>query len=105
MKKQSEIYGKTEPRLYTPPLRELTPETTLGHAAIAYAKEILGMDLYPWQEWELIHSMEIIGDLKGEWRFRFRIVVDMISRQNGKTVLSKVKASFFLNVLGVENIF
>ena len=63
------------------------------------------MELYPWQEWELIHSMEIIGALKGEWRFRFRIVVDMISRQNGKTVLSKVKASFFLNVLGVENIF
>lgn len=97
--------GKTEPRLFTPPLRELTPETTLGHAAIAYAKEVLGMDLYPWQEWELIHSMEIIGDLKSEWKFRFRVVVDMISRQNGKTVLSKVKASFFLNVLGVENIF
>lgn len=97
--------GKTEPRLFTPPLRELTPETTLGYAVIAYAKEVLEMELYPWQEWELIHSMEIIGDLDGEWRFRFRVVVDMISRQNGKTVLSKVKVSFFLNVLGVESVF
>ena len=99
------MLGKTEPRIYTPPLRELTPETSLGFAAIAYANEILGMKLYPWQEWELIHSFEIVGDLNGEWRFRFRIVVDMISRQNGKTVLSKVKASFLLNFLGIENLF
>lgn len=97
--------GKTEPRLYTPPLRKLTPDTTLGHAAIAYAKEILEMDLYPWQEWALIHELEIIGDLTGEWRFRFRTVVNMVSRQNGKTELSKVIASFFLNVLRVEAVF
>ena len=97
--------GKTEPRLYTPPLRELTPDTTLGHAAIAYAKEILEMDLYPWQEWALIHELEIIGDLTGEWRFRYRTVVNMVSRQNGKTELSKVIASFFLNVLRVEAVF
>ena len=97
--------GKTEPRLYTPPLRKLTPDTTLGHAAIAYAKEILEMDLYPWQEWALIHELEIIGDLTGEWRFRYRTVVNMVSRQNGKTELSKVIASFFLNVLRVEAVF
>ena len=97
--------GKTEPRIFTPPLRKLTPDTTLGYAAIAYANEVLGVDLYPWQEWELIHSFEIIGDLDGEWLFRFRVVVDLLSRQNGKTVLSKVKASFLLNVLGIENLF
>lgn len=97
--------GKTEPRLYTPPLRKLTPDTTLGHAAIAYAKEILEMDLYPWQEWALIHELEIIGDLTGEWRFRYRTVVNMVSRQNGKTELSKVIASFFLNVLRVKAVF
>ena len=97
--------GKTEPRIFTPPLRKLTPDTTLGYAAIAYANEVLRVDLYPWQEWELIHSFEIIGDLDGEWLFRFRVVVDLLSRQNGKTVLSKVKASFLLNVLGIENLF
>lgn len=99
------IKGKTEPRLFTPPLRELTPDTTLGHAVIAYAEEILGMDLYPWQKWALIHQLEIVGDLEGEWRFRFRTVVNMVSRQNGKTELSKVYASFFLNVLRVEAVF
>ena len=99
------IKGKTEPRLFTPPLRELTPDTTLGHAVIAYAEEILEMELYPWQKWALIHQLEIIGDLEGEWRFRFRTVVNMVSRQNGKTELSKVYASFFLNVLRVEAVF
>ena len=97
--------GYTEPRIFTPPLRELTPETSLGYAAIAYAKEVLGTELYPWQEWALIHNLEIIGDLEKEWKFRFRIVVDMVSRQNGKTMLSKVTASFFMNVLNVESIF
>lgn len=99
------VKGKTEPRIFTPPLRELTEETSLGYAVIEYANSILGVDLYPWQEWELIHGFEIIGDLGGEWKFRFRTIVIMVSRQNGKTLLSKVIASFFLNILGVESIF
>lgn len=97
--------GKTEPRIYTPPLRRLNKNTSLGFAAIEYAKTILGMNLYPWQEWALIHALEIVGSLKGEWRFRFRIVMFMVSRQNGKTELSKIIASFFLNVLQVEAVF
>lgn len=97
--------GKTEPRIWTPPLRELTPETSLGYAAIEYASSILGMTLYPYQEWTLIHALEIVGDLEKDWKFRFRTVVIMISRQNGKTTLSKIIASFFLNVLRVESVF
>jgi len=97
--------GKTEPRLFTPPLRDLTPETSLGFACIEYAKTILGMTLYPWQEWALIHALEIKGDLSGVWVFRYRTVLFLISRQNGKTSLSKVIASFFLNVLQVHAVF
>lgn len=100
------MMGKTEPRLFTPPLRELTPDTSLGYAAIAYANEILEMQLYPWQEWALIHALEVTGDLNSpDWRFRFRTVFFMVSRQNGKTELSKVIASFFLNFLRVEAVF
>ncbi len=99
------IKGKTEARLYTPPLRELTEETSLGYAAIEYANNILHKTLYPWQEWALIHMMEIVGDLRTEWKFRFRTVLIEVARQNGKTVLSEVIASFFMNVLGVESIF
>lgn len=98
--------GKEAPRLYTKPLRKLTEKTSLGYAAIEYAKTILEMELYPWQEWALIHILEIVGDLsKPGWRFRFRTVLVMVSRQNGKTELSKVIASFFLNVLRVEAVF
>ena len=99
------MMGKTEPRIYTPPLRELTEETSLGFACIEYAKTVLRKKLYPWQEWDLIHSLEIIGELGGDWKFRFRTILNLISRQNGKTVLSEVIASFFLNVLCVDSVF
>ena len=99
------IYGKTEPRLFTPPLRELTEDTSLGFAAVEYAEIVLGKKLYPWQKWALIHALEIIGDLQTEWKFRFRTLLFLISRQNGKTVLSEVIASFFLNVLCVQSVF
>ena len=97
--------GRTEARIYTPPLRKLTEETTLGFAAIEYAKTVLGKKLYPWQEWALIHALEITGFLDTEWKFRYRTILFLISRQNGKTVLSEVIASFFLNVLQVDSIF
>lgn len=99
------MLGVTTPRIYTPPLRELNEDTSLGFMAVEYAENILGMELYPWQKWALIHALEITGDLREAWRFRFRIVVFMVSRQNGKTELSKVIASFFMNVLGVKNVF
>ena len=97
--------GVTVPRIYTPERRELTEETSLGFACIEYARTVLGKKLYPWQEWALIHSLEIVGELGGDWHFRFRTVLFLISRQNGKTVLSEVIASFFLNVLCVDSVF
>lgn len=99
------MFGKTEPRLYTPPKRELTEETSLGFLCIRYAEETLGEKLYPWQKWALIHMLELEDSIKGELRFRFRTIVVMIARQNGKTKLSYIIASFFMNVLEVESIF
>ena len=99
------VLGKTEPRIWTRPLRKLTKNTSLGYAAIEYAETVLMMTLTPWEEWALIHILEIVGDLRTSWRFRFRTVVVLVARQNGKTTISKVIASFFLNVLKVENVF
>lgn len=104
MAKKKDVYGKTEPRIYTPPLRKLTQSSSLGYACIDYAKEVLGKKLYPWQEWALIHMLEIVGNLKTNWHFRFRTIMLLVSRQNGKTVLSEIIASFFLNVLQVKNV-
>lgn len=104
MKKEKELLGFTEPRIWTPPLRQLNKQTSLGFACIEYAETILKKSLYPWQKWALIHMFEIVGSLEKEWHFRFRTVLLLVSRQNGKTVLSEVIASFFLNVLGVSNV-
>ena len=61
------LLGSTEPRLYTPPLRELTPETSAGFSVIQFAEELLGIELLPWQKFLLIHALEIRPDV----RFRF----------------------------------
>ena len=74
----SELKGKTQPRLWTKPLRRLTPNSSLGFACIEYARTILHTELYPWQEFALIHALEIVGSLKGKWHFRFRTVLFLI---------------------------
>lgn len=96
------IYGKEEPRIYTPPLRKLTPETTLGYDVIEFASEVLHIDLLPWERWLFIHALEIVGDFDSEWRFRFRTVLVLVARQNGKSVMGMILALFFLYVLGAR---
>ena len=66
-------HGFTEPRIWTKPLRELTPETSRGFEAIAFAENILGIKLFPAQRWLLIHLLEIRPD--GTLRFRKALVI------------------------------
>lgn len=80
--------GSTEPRLYTKELRPLTPETSLGFEFIEFAQEVLGIELLPWQRWWAIHAFELNED----GRFRFRTVLTLVARQNGKTILIKLVA-------------
>ena len=53
--------GSETPRVWTPPLRDLTPETSLGFRCIAFA-ELLGVTLLPWQQWLCIHLLELLPD-------------------------------------------
>lgn len=80
------LFGVTEPRIWTRPLRPLTPETTLGFDVIDFAKEILRVELLPWQKWALVHMLEIKEN--GEYRFR-RVLIE-VARQNGKTTLAVI---------------
>lgn len=84
--------GREEPRLFTAPLRELTPKTTLGFECIRFATEILGVELLPYQKWLLLHALELNPD----GSFRFRTLLVLIARQNGKTTLVKVLIGWFL---------
>ena len=95
------IYGKETPRIFTPPLRELTPETSLGFEVIDFAREVLDIDLLPWQKWLVIHALEVVDDPVDGWRLRFKNVQVLVARQNGKTTLSCVIALYFLYQLEV----
>lgn len=91
--------GKTEPRFFTPPLRPLTPETSLGFEVVRFA-ELLGIELYPWQKWVLIHGLELLPD----GRLRFKVVIIEVARQNGKTMLMIVLALWRLYQYGASEI-
>ena len=89
--------GIQQPRIYTPPKRDLDPDTSMGFAVIEFAEDILGITLLPWQKWLLIHALELNDD----GGFRFRVIVVLVSRQNGKTWLAVILALFFMYVLEV----
>jgi hypothetical protein len=97
------LYGSTEPRVWTKPLRKLEPRSaatekrTLGYAVIDFASDVLELDLLPWQKWLLVHALELLPD----GTFRFRTVIVLVARQNGKSTLSVVLALFWMYVLGM----
>lgn len=82
------MVGSEAPRLWTVPLRKLTARTSRGFECIEFAEQILGLTLMPWQRWALIHLLE----LKVGGGYRFRTVLVLVARQNGKTTLMQVLA-------------
>lgn len=92
------LLGCETPRIYTPPLRELTPETSYGFSVIEFAEEVLRIPLFPWQKWFYIHALECNPD----GSFRFRVIVLLVARQNGKSLLAQILVLWGLLVLGVN---
>lgn len=80
------LWGCEAPTIFTPPLRPLTPQTSHGFECIKFAEEVLGLSLYPWQKWLLIHALE----LKPNGKYRFRTVLVLVARQNGKSRVLQV---------------
>lgn len=96
----SGVLGSTVPRLWTPPLRELTPETSFGFLVVEFADDVLSHPLDPWQDWLVVHAGELLED----GRPRFRKVVVLVSRQNGKTEVVVVLTLFWQFVEAVPMI-
>lgn len=94
----SDLRGKELPRIWTPALRDLTPETSAGFEAIDFAENVLQIELFPWQKWLLIHMLELLPDKT----FRFRTFLVLIARQNGKTTLMQVLALWRMFVDGAN---
>lgn len=90
------LFGSAEPRISTPPLRELTPETSLGFEVIDFADEVLGVTLLPWQRAALIRMLELNED----GSLRFSTVLVLVARQNGKSTLAQVLTIWLLLIWG-----
>lgn len=88
------LLGSTEPRLWTPPLRELNEDTSLGFEAIEFSEKVLGRPLQPWQKWFLIHSLELApGSFTSDPApvLRFKTVLLLVARQNGKSYIMSTR--------------
>jgi hypothetical protein len=78
--------------LWTPPLRELTPETSYGFDLIDFARDTLATPLDPWEDWLAIH----VGELLPDGRPRFRTALVLVARQNGKTTFGEALILYWL---------
>jgi len=101
--------GRTVPRLFTPPAVvglagpcgggcALTDASSLGFELVDFARDVLGIQLHPWQRWLFIHALEL--DAFG--LFRFRTVLVLVARQNGKTTAGIALALWRMLVLGED---
>ena len=97
----ADLLGIETPRVFIPPIRDITVErddnglTTHGFAAIAFAEDLLGLKLFPWQKWLLRHGLELNTD----GTYRFRTVVVEVARQSGKTLIEMVLALWHMYAL------
>lgn len=91
------MLGSTTPRLWTPPLRELTPETSWGFDFNDFCADVLGQPNDEWQTWLSIHAGELLED----GRPRYRTVLILVARQQGKTEWARKLVLFWLFVVQV----
>lgn len=93
--------GRTQPRLWTPPLRDLSdPAASYGHDLIDFAAAI-GWPLDPWQKWLAVHMGELLADCTP----RFRQVLIMVARQNGKTLFCRLLTLYWMFIERVPLIY
>jgi Phage Terminase len=85
-RRNAKLLGSTEPRLWTRPLRALTPQTSAGFALCEWADENLDIKLLPYQRWLFEHALELNPD----GSYRFRTVCLLVARQQGKSTALKV---------------
>jgi hypothetical protein len=97
--------GSTVPRIFTPPLVEgppgpcgcgcaLDPSTSFGFAFYDFTETVIRRPLDPWQRWLAIHA----GELNPDGSPRFRHVLVLVARQNGKTALLVALVLYWLFV-------
>jgi len=104
------VYGNIYPRLHTAPLIQgvpgpcgcgcaLSEKTSYGFDVIEFAADILHQPLDDWQRYLVIHAGEL---LPNGLTPRFRQVLVLVGRQNGKTFLLQVLSLFWLYIERIQ---
>ncbi|MEO3930761.1 terminase [Micromonosporaceae bacterium B7E4] len=78
----------------------MTPETSIGFDQADFARDLLAHPYDPWQRWSVIHAGELLPD----GRLRFRYVLIIVARQNGKSEIVVVLAPYWMFVDRVPQI-
>lgn len=90
-----ELLGSATPRLFTPPLRDLSePDATYGHDLNWFAEHVLETPFDPWQEGLSLR----VGELLPDGRPRFRHALVIVARQNGKSLWGHALIKYWLFV-------
>lgn len=72
----------------------LTWDTSWGFEFEEFCADVVGRPLDPWQRWLAIHGLEILPD----GRPRFRQLLVLVARQNGKTELLVLLSLYWLYI-------
>lgn len=92
------LYGRSSPRIFTPPLAPLTPDTSLGYSLIEFVETVADAHLLPWEQELAIRALEL--DESGG-RLRFRTVILLVARQNGKSTFAQMLSLWAMYLIGV----
>jgi hypothetical protein len=98
-RRSAPLVGRSTPRLFTPPLRPLNRRTSRGYEVVSFA-ETIGEPLLPWQQWLVKHALELNPD----GTYRFRTILVLVGRQNGKSSIKRVVSLWRLYMDGARTL-
>lgn len=95
--------GSAEPRVFTKPLRPLTPETSYGYALLDLWQRVIPEKPMAWHRFLATH----LGELREDGKPRFKTAVVIAGRQNAKTSFGAAHAMHTMDtpnhrVLGIS---
>lgn len=90
---KSSLLGVPYPRIS--PISYKSLDYSRGNAVIAWAREVLGVELLPWQQFLLREALVHLGD-----KYRYRTILAVVARQNGKTLVTAIRILGGICLLG-----
>lgn len=94
------MLGAVVPRIWTPPLRDLTDEdASWGYDFIDFC-ELIGYPLDPWQRWLAVH----LGELFPDGTPRYRKAIILVARQSGKSMFARLLICYWMFIERVPEI-